>query len=113
VAERPAEARPTAPVPREERPRPPARVRPLVRDALNAIPTPAAATGLGVLSVQAEPFGEVYLDGRHYGTAPREFRLPAGQYQLRVVHPDLGKRERKLEVRSGERARWVADFLSR
>jgi hypothetical protein len=102
-------AAPSAPA----KPRPAARPRLLVRDTLNAIATPSAASGQGVLSVQAEPFGEVYLDGRHHGTAPREFQLPAGRYLVRVAHPQLGRRERRVEVRPGERARWVADFLGR
>jgi serine/threonine-protein kinase len=81
-----------------------------VSETLNGIPTPPAASGQGVISVQAEPFGEVFLDGRRYGVTPREFRLPAGSYGVRVSHPKLGKRERRLEVRAGERVRWVADF---
>jgi len=112
----------TAPPPRPPIPpprRPPVLPSPgpavvvVVRDALNALPTPPAVSGDGVISVQAEPFGDVYLDDRPYGVAPREFRVPAGTYLLRVVHPKMGKQEKRVQVRAGERARWVADFSGR
>ncbi|OFX19578.1 MAG: hypothetical protein A2V77_10440 [Anaeromyxobacter sp. RBG_16_69_14] len=112
---RPPRPRPTA---RQERPEPP-RVAALnpgifyVRDVLNAIPTPQASTGDGVLSVLADPFGDVSIDGRPYGESPREFRLPAGTYLVRVTHPNAGTREARLTVRAGERARWTADFMKR
>jgi serine/threonine-protein kinase len=81
-----------------------------VQDSLNAIPTPPAVSGDGVISVQVEPFGEVFLDGKPYGEAPREFRVSAGACVLRATHPQLGTREKRVQVRPGERVRWVADF---
>jgi serine/threonine-protein kinase len=90
-----------------QRPRP---VGPsLVRESLNGIPTPDPATGEGVLSVSADPWGEVYLDGKHYGATPLEFRLPEGTYRLRVVN---GATERSgvAAVRRGARVRWTADL---
>jgi len=80
---------------------------------LNVIPTPPASSGDGVLSIQIEPFGDVFIDGRPYGEAPREFRLPAGSYVARATHPRLGKRDKSLRVRAGERVRWTADFLKK
>jgi hypothetical protein len=84
-----------------------------VRDALNAIPTPAAETGQGILSVQVEPFGDVSLDGRSYGEAPKEFRLRAGPVTVVATHPQLGKRQERVEIRPGGRVTRTFDFASR
>ncbi len=82
-----------------------------VRDVLNAIPTPQRDSGDGVLSIQADPFGDVFVNGRAYGEAPREFRVEAGVYHVKAVHPQLGARQARLTVRAGDRTRWTADFL--
>jgi hypothetical protein len=88
-----------------------ARVR-FCRDRVNAVPTPTAETGEGVLGVDAEPFGEFSLDGRVYGETPGECRVAAGAYAVRVHHPRYGTREARIVVRAGERTRWTADFLA-
>jgi hypothetical protein len=88
-----------------------ARVR-FCRDRVNAVPTPSAETGEGVLGVDAEPFGEFSLDGRVYGETPGECRVAAGSYAVRVHHPRYGTREARVVVRAGERKRWTADFLA-
>jgi serine/threonine protein kinase len=107
--ERPAPA-PTAARPREQvRSREPVEVR----EALNAIATPAAATGQGVLSVQVEPYGDVLLDGRSYGEAPREFRLPSGSFVVVATHPQLGRRQERIEVRAGQRVTRTFDLSTR
>jgi hypothetical protein len=90
---------------------PAARVR-FCRDRVNAVPTPSAETGEGVLGVDAEPFGEFSLDGRVYGETPGECRVAAGSYAVRVQHPRYGTREARVMVRAGERTRWTADFLA-
>jgi hypothetical protein len=84
-----------------------------VRDALNAIVTPAAATGHGVLSVQVEPFGDVLLDGRSYGEAPKEFRLRSGSVMVVATHPQLGRRQERIEIRAGERVTRTFNFSAR
>jgi hypothetical protein len=84
-----------------------------VKDALNAIPTPAAVTGDGVISVQVEPYGDVFLDDRPYGEAPREFRVSAGSYVLKAKNPALGQREQRVTVKAGERVRWIADLTKK
>jgi serine/threonine-protein kinase len=105
---RTAEPRPDEDPTPAERPRSRAPTR--VSETLNAIRVPSAVTGEGVLTIQAEPYGEVYLDDRPYGEAPREFRIPAGVYRVRAKHPSLGVREAKLKVKAGARTRWTADF---
>jgi hypothetical protein len=92
----------------------PTRPRTGVRDcraSINAVPTPGVTSGDGVLTVEADPFGDVFVNGRPYGETPRECRVNAGTYAIRTVHPSYGTREARIEVRAGERARWTADYL--
>ncbi len=113
----PASALPdrAAPATPASRPREAARNRePVeVQDALNAIATPAASTGQGVLSVQVEPFGDVLLDGRPYGEAPKEFRIRSGTVFVVATHPQLGRRQERIEVRAGERVTRTFNFSAR
>ncbi len=82
----------------------------LVRGELNSVSTPPAATGDGVLVLQATPWAQVALDGRPLGETPREVRLQAGIYVVRAVHPELGVREERVSVRAGERETWMGSF---
>ena len=82
----------------------------LVRDHLNSIQVPSESSGDGVLSVQAEPFGDVFLDGRAYGEAPKEFRVSAGVHVVKVVHPKLGAKQAQINVVAGKRVPHVANF---
>ncbi len=84
-----------------------------VRDSLRSLATPPAASGEGILSIEAEPYGDVFLNGRLYGVTPRELRVIAGTYQVRVVHAKFGEQVKALEVRPGERSNWTADFSKR
>ncbi|MEY2668676.1 MAG: hypothetical protein RJA59_1314 [Pseudomonadota bacterium] len=84
------------------------RARPAVlasSDALEGLELPPAATGEGILFVNAQPWAEIHLDGRAEGYTPREMRLAAGRHRLRLVHPTRGTVERVAEVRAGERLR--------
>jgi hypothetical protein len=81
-----------------------------VRGELNTIPTPAASTGDGVLVLQAAPWAEVSLDGWALGETPRELRVGAGTFTVRAVHPELGARQERIEVRPGGRTLWIARF---
>jgi hypothetical protein len=100
---------PVKPAPRESAE---ARAPTLIGDAVGSLTVPRRASGEGVLALQAEPFGDVFLEGRPYGEAPREFRLKAGSYRAAATHPQLGRREVRIDVKAGERTRWTADFLS-
>jgi hypothetical protein len=82
----------------------------LVRGELNAVPTPPAATGDGVLVLQASPWAAVSIAGEALGESPREVRIRAGTYGVRAAHPELGVREDRVEVRAGERTLWTATF---
>jgi len=81
------------------------------RDSIDAVRTPAEASGDGVLTLEAEPFGEVFLNDQPYGDTPVECRVTAGTYRVRAVHPQRGEREARVQVGPGRRARWMADFL--
>jgi serine/threonine-protein kinase len=82
------------------------------RGEINSIPTPPAATGDGVLTVTATPWGDVYLDGIKIGETPREFLLGAGDYRVRVSHPSLGNRDEKITVLPGKRKVWNATYAN-
>ncbi len=82
----------------------------LVRGELNSISTPPAATGDGVLVLEATPWAEVTLDGRPLGETPREVRLQAGTHVVRAVHPEFGVREERVSVRPGERKMWTGSL---
>ena len=88
--------RPTAaPVSSAPPPRRPSRARPAgavreCRGAIATIPAPPAASGDGVLTVVADPFGAIAVDGIPRGDTPRECRVAAGTYTIRAVHPTLG-----------------------
>jgi hypothetical protein len=81
-----------------------------VRGELNSVPTPPAATGDGVLVLQATPWALVSVAGTALGETPREVRLAAGSYEVRAAHPDLGTRDERVTVRAGERTLWSATF---
>lgn len=98
-AHRPA---PTPPIPR---------VR-YCRGSINAVATPSPETGDAVLTIDADPFGDIFVNDSPYGETPGECRVSAGAYSVRVVHPEFGAREGRVEVKPGGRARWTADFLA-
>jgi hypothetical protein len=82
------------------------------RPSVNAVPTPVRSSGDGVLTIDADPYGDVFVNGRPYGETPGECRLAADTYAVRVVHPQYGTREASITVRPGERTRWTAEFVS-
>jgi len=56
-------------------------------------PLPAPAPAQGRLRVNADPAGEVWLDGELSGWTPLDRRLPAGRHTVRVVSQALGRSE--------------------
>jgi serine/threonine protein kinase len=81
------------------------------RDSIGAVSTPPAATGEGVLTIAAEPYGRFFIDGKPHGETPGECLVTAGAYVLKAVHPELGTVEAKVNVGPGRRVSWTADFL--
>ncbi len=81
----------------------------------DAPPRDAGRAATGVLRVGANPWGEVFLDGRRLGRAPNEWTVPAGAHAVDVVFPgDDGESRRRfsVEVPAGDRAVVFADFAA-
>jgi hypothetical protein len=83
-----------------------------VKSELNAIPTPPAASGDGVLAVVATPWAEVFVDGKDIGETPREIQLGAGSYKVKATHPALGSREQVVTIKPGKRQLWAPTFAN-
>lgn len=74
-----------------------------VVEGMNVLPVPSAASGQGILTVAANPWATVFLDGKELGETPREARVHAGAYKVRLSHPTLGVREAWISVSAGKR----------
>ncbi len=86
------------PKPRVERaPPPPARVR----------EEPPAAVTTGILRLQITPWGEVYVDGDKFGTAPpmRDVALKPGRHRIEIRNPGFASYVQFVEIRAGEEIR--------
>ncbi len=122
AAPTPAPSPQTTPAATASRPPPPAHQAPtaprsnkgvrLIREELNSIPVPPAASGDGVLAVIATPWAIVEIDGREVGETPREIRLGAGSYRLKTSHPTLGTREDTVRVAAGKRVVFNANMAN-
>jgi hypothetical protein len=76
----------------------------------NVLPVPAAATGQGILSVTASPWGVVWVDGKEIGETPRELRVGEGYYRVKIAHPTLGTKQTSVTVAAGRRAAYHVAF---
>jgi serine/threonine-protein kinase len=74
---------------------------------LFGLPLPPVASGEGVLSVNVTPWAALSVNGVAVGETPREVRLPAGRYRVRVEHPHRGRAEATVVVEAGRRTRWL------
>jgi serine/threonine protein kinase len=110
----PEEAPPKPEAPPRPEPAPPAPV-PAPRECragIGSLAPPPRATGEGILTILADPFGAYAIDGEPRGDTPAECRLAAGVHTVRVVHPTLGARDARVRVEPGTRTTWAADLLS-
>jgi serine/threonine-protein kinase len=71
-------------------------------------PAPAAATGEGVLAVNALPWGSVSLNGARLGETPLSIRLPSGRYRVVVERPGGADVAKIVSVSAGKRTAVVA-----
>ncbi len=63
------------------------------------------------LSVNAEPWAEVFVAGRRLGQTPIDgITLPVGTHQVTLRHPTLGEREVAMTVRLGGLNRLAVDM---
>ena len=94
-----------------------ARPEPPRRDA-GARPEPPrdaepVAAAPATIRVGANPWGEVFLDGKQVGRTPTTLQVPAGRHEIEVVFPvvDPPRRETyRLELGAGETRAVLADF---
>jgi hypothetical protein len=88
----------------------PARIN--ARGPLYAIQVPPRASGQGVLSVNATPWGRVFVNGRELGEAPLDVELPAGRYRVRVQNQSA-REEKLVVVAAGRREELFVSLVGR
>jgi serine/threonine-protein kinase len=89
---------------RETRPPVPNPARPLeATPELNALRLPPRASGQGILSVNAVPWGIVRVNGFAVGETPQEMRLPAGRHRVRIERSGQRAVEEVVAVKAGAR----------
>ncbi len=72
---------------------------------LNALAVPPRATGDGILSVNATPWGLVRLNGHAIGDTPQEMRLPAGRHRVRIERKGQRAVDELVTVKAGARTK--------
>mgnify|MGYP001560068216 CR=1 FL=1 len=84
---------------------------PSVPSAPHPSPLPAAQgegdrpLAKAIVSIDASPWGQVWLDGKSLGDTPlAELKIAAGEHQLKVSNPETGKNNsQRLTLKPGER----------
>jgi len=82
-------------------------------DAAPSRPDAAAAAALATLKVGADPWGEIFVDGKASGNTPRELAIPAGHHTIEVVFPGVNpprKQTFAVDLAGGETKSVQADF---
>lgn len=65
----------------------------------------------GVLSINAQPWAEVWIDGQRVGETPiGNIARPIGQHEVVLRHPDLGERRETVTVTLRQPARLGVDM---
>jgi serine/threonine-protein kinase len=73
----------------------------------------AAARGTATLQIGADPWGEIYIDGKPMGRTPRELVVPAGRHTVEIVFPaeqPPRKQTFTVDLASGDVKPLQADF---
>jgi eukaryotic-like serine/threonine-protein kinase len=74
--------------------------------------TPPVAAAQGFITVNSDPPGTVFIDGRDVGSVPVvEFAVPAGRHTIRVERPGFKTKSETVTVDANAtvRRRWVLD----
>jgi hypothetical protein len=71
--------------------------------AAKAGATPSASGNPGIIAFTVQPWGEIYIDGKHVGTVPPLYKLPLspGKHRIEIRHSDFPPHVRTVEVQSG------------
>ena len=65
----------------------------------------------GRVSVNAQPWAEVWIDGGLRGETPlANLNVPLGEHEILFRHPDLGERRQRFTVRADTPTRVSASF---
>ena len=72
---------------------------------LNALRVPPRASGQGILSVNAIPWGFVRVNGHAVGDTPQELRLPAGRHRVRIERKGHRSIDELVTVKPGARTK--------
>jgi hypothetical protein len=79
-----------------------------------SLPPDAPATvGTALLKIGADPWGEIYIDGKLIGRTPRELVVPAGHHTVEIVFPaetPPRKQTYAVDLATGETKLLQADF---
>jgi len=89
-----------------------AALRPDARSVDAAVVTPA---GSATLKVGADPWGEIYVDGKPMGRTPRELAVTAGHHTVEIVFPaetPPRKQTFAVDLADGETKPLQADFTN-
>lgn len=79
--------------------------------ATSPAPSTASAAGTGKLTVNANPWGQVFVDDRLIGNTPRaNIELPAGAHTLRVSRQGFTSVTRSVTIKAGETVR-ITDIV--
>jgi hypothetical protein len=87
-------------------------VRPTIDASMPAIDA-TAAKGTATLQVGADPWGEIYVDGKSAGRTPKELTVSAGHHTVEVVfagETPPRKQTFAVDVANGETKPIQADF---
>jgi serine/threonine-protein kinase len=72
---------------------------------------PSVSIASGRVSVNAEPWAEVWIDDRNIGETPlAHVEVPAGEHEVVFRHPDFGERRQRVIVRADEVTRASTTF---
>ena len=76
-------------------------------------PRDAAPAEKATLTIGADPWGEITIDGKPYGHTPRKVEVPAGHHTVEIVFPAESpprKQTFAVDVTGGETKPIQADF---
>ncbi|MBV8758761.1 MAG: serine/threonine protein kinase [Deltaproteobacteria bacterium] len=93
--------------------RPDAAVRMTIDAAVAHDAAPADAAGTATLTVGADPWGNITIDGKSYGQTPKTITVAAGHHMVEIVFPAESpprKQTFAIDVTAGETKPIQADF---